>query len=135
MNHQIGRTVFGAAVGLLVAYLSYQWITNPDGRETRALEIRVVTASREALESKLGIDNLEIVDPIAPNRKVGKVYVYPEENNWSVSGYYRRDEGDQWHPYLLSLNALLELRSLKISDDDADLNRRAPTDLMLETVP
>lgn len=134
MNHNIGRIAFGAIVGLLVAYFSYQWITDPNGREMRALEIRVVTASREELLSKLSSSKLEIVDPVTPNRKVGKVYVYPEEDGWSVSGYYRRNDDDRWHPYLLSLDASMKLATLKVSDNDEDLSRRATNDPILEIV-
>ena len=135
MNHQIGRIVFGLSVGVLVAYLSYQWITDPAGREERSLQIEVVQASRAHLTTVVGGDTLEIVDPVSPNRKVGKVYVYPDNNGWSVSGYNRRDEGDRWHPYLMALTMEMDMQSLKIQDADSGLLERAKSDATLEISP
>ena len=135
MNHRIGRTAFAIIVGLLVASLSYRWITNPDGREERAVQVSVVESSRSLLKSAIANDSIEIVDPMAPNRKVGKVYVYPEGAGWAVSGYYRRAEDDRWHPYLMMLSANRELTSLKVQDRDQQLVERANTDPLLEVRP
>lgn len=135
MNHRIGRGIFALIVGLLVATLSYQWITNPAGREERVLQISVVEAAREHLKTAIGHDDLEIVDPVSPDRKVGKVYVYPEDGAWSVSGYYRRNDDDSWHPFLMSLDATLGLGLLKVQDSDAGLLERAQTDSLLEISP
>ena len=101
MNHRIGRAVFATVVGLAVAVWSYNWITDPSGREERAEQEQTVLKARELLADITGIENIEIVDPLAPQRKVGKVYVYRSESGWEVSGYYRRGEGDLWHPYLM----------------------------------
>jgi len=127
--------VFAIGVGLIVASFSYQWITNPEGREERALQVNVVETAREALKAVIGSASLEIVDPVSPNRKVGKVYVYPEGDAWSVSGYYRRSDGERWHPFLMSLDAELELVSLKVQDSDAELLERARKDPSLEVSP
>lgn len=135
MNHRIGRTVFGLVVGLLVAFLSYRWITNPEGREERVLEESIVESSRGYLTTTLGIDSLEIVDPLSPNRKVGKVYVYPEGDNWAVSGHYRRSADDHWHPYLIVLGADRSLGSLKLQDGELQLIERAASDPRIEIVP
>ena len=135
MNHRIGRAVFAIGVGLVVASLSYQWITNPQGREARALQVNVVETARVVLKAVIGSASLEIVDPVSPNRKVGKVYVYPEGGAWSVSGFYRRRDDDRWHPFLMSLDAELELVSLKVQDSDAELLERAGTDSSLEVRP
>jgi len=116
MNHSVGRSVFGLVVGLAVAVIAYQWITDPAPRQQRQIEEQAVQASRELLVSAVGLDSLEIIDPLAPNRKVGKVYVYAEEPGWAVSGYYRRDEDDRWHPYLLNMTADLELHAFKVED-------------------
>ena len=116
MNHRVGRIVFGLVVGLAVAVFAYQWITDPAPRQQRQIEEQAVQASRELLVSAVGVDSLEIVDPLAPNRKVGKVYVYADEPGWAVSGYYRRDEDDRWHPYLLNMTADLELHTFKAED-------------------
>lgn len=120
MNHRIGRTLFAAAVGAVVAISAYQWASNPERREARVREEQVVAQSRRLLTTVLapGLpgDALEIVDPLAPDRKVGKTYVYAEEPGWAVSGYYRRGENDRWHPYLLTMTRDLELVRLKVQD-------------------
>jgi hypothetical protein len=135
MDHRIGRFAFATIIGLLIASLSYQWITNPEGREERETQVSVVEASRLLLESIVAIETLEIVDPLAPNRKVGKVYVYPEDSGWAVSGFYRRGEGDRWHPYLMMLGPESGLVSLKVQDRDQQLAVRAEKDPLLEISP
>jgi hypothetical protein len=135
MNHRIGRIVFVFVIGLLVASFSYRWITNSEGRVERALQESVVEASRGHLRSAVGIDSLEIVDPLAPNRKAGKVYIYAEGDGWAVSGYYRRGENDRWHPYLMTLNTDQSLSFLKLKDRDQQLIERAASDPLLEINP
>lgn len=117
MNHRIGRSVFALVVGLAVATLAYRWVTDPAPRAQRAAEERAVQAARVALVERIGAGPLEIVDPLAPDRKVGKVYVYAEGPGWAVSGYYRRDERDRWHPYLLLLSPDLELQEFRAEDE------------------
>ena len=133
MNHRIGRAVFASAVGLAVAVYSYQWITSQEPRAERATEERVVETSRIVLRSVLALDALEIVDPLSPDRKVGKVYVYAEGPGWAVSGFYRRDDADTWHPYLVTLTDSLELVRLKAKD--VRLVNRAAADPRLEILP
>ena len=116
MNHRIGRSLFTLVVGLAVAVIAYQWITDPAPRQQRLIEEQAVLVARELLVSSVGVDSLEIVDPLAPNRKVGKVYIYAEEPGWAVSGYYRRSEDDRWHPYLLNMTDSLELHAFKAED-------------------
>jgi hypothetical protein len=132
MNHRIGRAVFALLVGLLVVSLSYQWISNPERRALRALQESVVESAREHLTSVVGGESLEIVDPLFPNRKAGKVYVYPEGENWAVSGHYRRGEDDRWHPFLMTLASDQSMTSLKIQDRDERLIERAGSDPLLE---
>lgn len=133
MNHRVGRAVFSLVVGLAVAVFSYRWITNPAPRIERAQEEQVVQVSRSLLTTTVGSDALEIVDPLAPDRKVGKVYVYSEGPGWAVSGYYRRDEADRWHPYLVNLSQDLALVRLKVQD--AELAGRVADEPALEIVP
>ena len=95
----------------------------------------VVEASRGHLKSVVGVETLEIVDPLAPNRKVGKVYVYPDGDGWAISGHYRRDESDRWHPYLMLLSADQSLSFLKLKDQDQQLIERATSDPLLEISP
>jgi hypothetical protein len=117
MTHHAGRTIFVVAVGLLVATFAYRWITDPEPRANRAVEERVVVESRRLLVSKIGLAAPDLVDPLAPRRKVGKVYVYPEGRGWAVSGYYRRDTMDRWHPYLMHLDSELKLVDLRLKDE------------------
>ena len=130
MNHRTGRLLFAFFVGLAVAVFSFKWITNPDSREERAREEQVVQISRSLLSSIVESDSLEIVDPLAPNRKVGKVYVFAEAPGWAVSGYYRRSGGDRWHPYLMRLTENFDLYRLKVQDEA--LAERAAADATLE---
>ena len=90
--------------------------------------------SREILKHSLEIHDLQLVDPLAPQRKVGKVYIYPLENGWEISGYYRRDDDDRWHPYLLELSVELSLRSLKVGDADSGLAQIAAMNPLVEVL-
>lgn len=127
MNHRVGRVIFSLAVGIAVAVFAYRWATNPEPRAARAQEEQVVRASRSLLATVLSSDSLEIVDPLAPNRKIGKTYVYAETPGWAVSGYYRRGEDDRWHPYLLRMTESQELVLLKVQDKAlADIPNRDP---------
>ncbi|MDH3304419.1 MAG: hypothetical protein OEM92_04340 [Gammaproteobacteria bacterium] len=132
MNHRIGRVMFALVVGLAAAVLSYKWITDPNPRMQRAREEQVVQIARSRLAAKLESDSLEIVDPLAPDRKVGKVYVFAQAPGWAVSGYYRRNEEDRWHPYLILLSKKLELHRLKVQDETLAL--RAAADPTLEII-
>lgn len=135
MDQRTGRVIFTLVVSLLVAWLAYQWITNPAGREERLLQVAVVESSRALIAAVIDTGTIEIVDPLSPNRKVGKVYVYPEGEDWAISGYYRRQEGDRWHPYLMLLRADHSLISLKLQDKSPQLIERAESDPMLEISP
>ncbi len=135
MNHKMGSLVFGAVVGLLVAIWAYQWVSDPAKRARRTEQETVVETSRTVLRDKLAIGDIELVDPLAPQRKVGKVYVYPLANGWEISGYYRRSDQDLWHPYLMALSQELSLESLKISDSDAGLAQLAAMDPNFEVLP
>jgi hypothetical protein len=134
MNHKIARIGFALLIGLLVATFSYRWITNPAGREARVLQQHVVQVSRDHLGNVIGLETLEIVDAVSPNRKVGKVYVYPEGTSWAVSGYYRRDDGDHWHPYLMSLNAEFVMTHLKTADKNPEFLERVKLNPLIEVV-
>ncbi len=128
MKQRTGGLLFGTGVGLLVAFLSYHWITNPAPREERQLEEAVVLDARNHLIVQLGVG--EIVDPLAPNRKIGKSYVYRAGTGWEVSGYYRRDENDRWHAFLMSLDDARNVTHLKVQD--SELAEQASEDPTLE---
>jgi hypothetical protein len=131
MNSRRGGLLFGLGVGLLVAFLSYQWITNPAPRAERQLEEAVVLDARNHLIVQLGVR--ETVDPLAPNRKIGNSYVYRAGTGWEVSGFYRRDENDRWHAFLMSLDGARNVTLLKVQDNE--LAERASEDSILEVSP
>jgi len=134
MQQRKGGLIFAFGVGLLVAVLSYRWLVDPQPREERQREESVVLESRGLLQDIIASGQLEIVDPLSPDRKVGKVYIYPEGEGWAVSGYYRRSDTDLWHPYLLSLDENLALLHLKLSDQDQALIDRGTSDSRLEVM-
>lgn len=132
MNHRIGRLIFGISVGLLAAYYAYQWAANSGSSMQRQQEEYAVAESRAQLLALLNIGDVTVVDPLLPDRKVGKAYVYSTGNGWEVSGFYRRNEQDLWHPYLVTLDEGFEVTHLKISDS-ALLYRNG--DGVLEVLP
>jgi len=133
MNHQIGRLVFAFGVGIIVAVVAFKWITNPAPRMERQLQEAVVMTAREDLATATGLTGLEVVDPVAPNRKVGKSYIYRAEAGWEVSGYYRRDEEDSWHPFLMALDDSPSMTHLRVQD--ALLADQARGNELLELLP
>ena len=134
MNHRAGSVVFGIVVGLAVAVWSYQWITDADRYDERVRQERAVLLARDLLESSLGLKNLEIVDPVSPQRRVGKSYIYGAAAGWEVSGYYRRNDADDWHAYLLTLGTDNSLRHLKVQDSSGDIAELARSDPKLEVL-
>ena len=133
MNHKIGRLIFGIGVGLLVAVFALKWISDPAPRAERALQETVAVAARQILKETLGLDGLEMVDPVEPDRKVGKSYIFRRNDGWEVSGYYRRSDGDRWHPFLMVLDDSVALMSLKVQDPE--LIDRAQSEALLEAIP
>lgn len=131
MQQRVGSVVFGLVVGLAVAIGSYQWITGHDERVRLAeAEDSVVRAARSVLQDVIDSGPLQIVDPLAPDRSVGKSYIYPESGGWAISGYYRRSDADRWHPFLLSLTETREFKHLKVQDEA--LRERAAHDPGIE---
>ena len=133
MNHRIARLAFGLGVGFLVAFMAFKWITDPEPRAERQLEETVVAMSRQHIEATLANADVELVDPLSPDRKVGKTYVYRAGDGWEVSGYYRRDENDRWHPYLMTLDASHAMTHLKVQD--STLRKSAEQNELLEILP
>lgn len=101
MNHRVASLIFALAVGLLAAWLSWRWVTDTGPRQQRAVENAMVLAARTAVRQRLGGDDLEIVDPLNPNRVAGKVFIYPADDGWEISGYYRRGDAGPWSPWLV----------------------------------
>ncbi len=136
IDHRILRPVVALGVGCALAFCAYDRVTDPRPGIQRQQEEAVVGASRDILRAYVApAAELLIVDPLAPDRKVGKVYVYPAANGWEVSGHYRRGPGDRWHPYLMRLDNASGLIELSVRDDDASLRHKARTDPKLKAAP
>lgn len=127
--HRIIRPVVAFSVGIVLALYAFERISDPEPARQRAREEAVVISAREILKSYVPAEaEIEIADPLAQNRVAGKVYIYPTDNGWEVSGYYRRNESDRWHPFLMSLNANIDLVSLSVRDADESLGAAASVD-------
>ena len=98
----------------------------------RAREEAAIHSARELLREQVGDSQLAIVDPLAPDRVVGKTYIYPDAGGWQVSGYYRRDGEPRWHPFLMTIDDKLTLTKLSVSDTDDELQQRAASEPRLE---
>lgn len=118
-KHRIIRLVVAFAIGIFLALYSFERISDPEPARQRAREESVVLSAREILKSYVaGEMQIEIVDPLATNRSVGKSYIYPADDGWEVSGHYRRYASDRWHPFLMTLDTNVSLVSLSVRDDD-----------------
>ena len=133
INHRAIRLVVALTFGLLAAYGSYQWITNTDRSVQRAREEAVVLASREILRSYISDERLEISDAVDRVRQAGKVYLYPTDGGWELSGHYRRHDEKRWHAFLISLDANVSLVSLAVQDTNAELTNLAKSDPKFST--
>ena len=135
-THRVLSWLSAFAVGVILALYSFERITDPEPRLQRAREEAAVLKSREILQGFVSGGNaIELVDPLQTNRKVGKVYVYPRESGWEVSGHYRRDASDAWHPFLMRLDPQLQLVSLAVRDGDTRLIGLSAEDPRFSAVP
>ena len=129
INHRITGLIFAFGVGLTVSWCSYQWVTDTDRGAQRAIEEAVVLESREILRSYVSPgETIDISDPLNRVREAGKVYIYPSQAGWEISGQYRRDGELRWHPFLMQLDAESRLISLAVSDNDPATLARASGD-------
>jgi len=136
VNHRLGSLVFALVVGLAIAWYAYDRVTDPLPAQQREIEEAVVLEARAWLvEMLMAGPALEISDPLDRDRVAGKVYVYPVEGGWEISGHYRRGEGQGWHPWLMQLDGDRKLRSLAVRDPDPGLAARAAADDRLTVTP
>ena len=133
INHRATGLVVAITFGLIAAYGSYQWITNTDRSVQRAEEEAIVLASREILRSYISDERLEISDAVDRFRQAGKVYLYPTDGGWELSGHYRRHDEKRWHAFLISLDADVSLVSLAVQDTNAELTNLAKSDPKFST--
>jgi len=118
LRHRIAALVFALAFGLGVASLAYHWATNPLPREQRAREEAMVLQARSAIIARMGnAPELQLSDPLRPNRVAGKSFIYPVDEGWEVSGHYRAGAAGPWRPWLVTLGR--DGRLVAISIDGA----------------
>lgn len=124
LRQKLPGYLFALGIGLTLAWFVYQRTMDPQPTLQRQAEEAVVLAARDQLLSVLGLaPGAEVVDPLAPNRVAGKVYVYPRENGWEVSGFYRRAPETEWLPWLMHLDERRSLTSLRLSQADPEAER------------
>jgi hypothetical protein len=117
LTHRIVRFTIALGVGLALSLYAYQRVTDPEPAMQRAKEEAAVLAARDILQHYVRpAPELRIVDPVSPDRKVGKSYIYPTATGWEVSGHYRRNDADPWHPFLMALNPDASLAKLSVRD-------------------
>ncbi len=117
INHKVIRPVVAVTFGLILSLYAYQRVNDPEPARQRAIEEGLVMSARDILGSYVMPGNqIEVVDPLAPDSKVGKVFIAPTSTGWEIAGHYRRDEADPWHPYLMMLDVEGGLESLAVRD-------------------
>lgn len=136
MNHKVIRPLLALVIGLMLALYAYQRITDPEPARQRAIEEAVVMSARDILQSYVAPGtHMEVVDPLSPDSKVGKVFFAPTETGWELAGHYRRDEDDPWHPYLMKLDVESGLESLAVRDANERLIGMSPQDPKFSAIP
>jgi len=135
-KHRYMQWVVAIAVGLVLSFVVFERATDPEPTRQKAVEEAVVFEARMLLVSYvLPGRELQVVDPLAPDSKVGKSYIWPDGTGWEVSGYYRRDLKDPWHPYLMTLDASSGLVSLAVKDGNERLIGMSAQDPKFSAVP
>jgi len=123
-------------VGFTLAIMAYLRATDPEPMRQKLVQEAVVAESRQILTAYVRPGGeLQLVDPLAPDRKIGKTYVWPTDSGWEVSGYYRRGESDVWHPYLMVLDSNSVLVSLAVKDANDRLIGMSSQDERFSAVP
>jgi hypothetical protein len=136
INHRYMKWVVAIGAGFLLALWAFDRSTDPEPTRQKVIQEAVVAESRLVLKSYVAPDGqLHLVDPLAPDHKIGKVYILPAGNGWDVSGHYRRNEADQWHPYLLKLDSESRLISLAVKDGNSRLIDMSSRDERFSAVP
>jgi hypothetical protein len=125
--HRIARLAVALGLGLTLSLYAFHRVTDPEPAMQRAREEAAVLSARTILLSYIEpASELRIVDPVSPDRKIGKSYIYPTDSGWEISGHYRRNDNDRWRPFLMALYLDHTLASLSVKDDS---NSFTPTAL------
>jgi hypothetical protein len=117
-NYSLKQIIFAISVGGFLAYFVYQSTVKPPHLMTRQNEEHIIQKATLQIRDMLFLPyESEIIDPINTDRDVGKTYIYPAGKTWQVSGFYRRNYNDSWHPWLITLDEEGVMINLSIKDD------------------
>ena len=117
-QHTINQKVFAVIIGFAVSYYAYKWAVDPAPRLQRQTEEKIVSYARKSFFQLLELtEQTKVIDPLNPDRKVGKTYLASSENGWQVSGFFRRDDLEHWYPWLMNLDNDLNIVELRIQGD------------------
>ena len=132
MKHQFLRIIIFLILFIAAITYTYRKVYEPISVNQREDEIQIIHITRSIIKSYIDISSdIEIIDPLNPNRKIGKSYIFPSDNGWEISGYYKKSGHDNWHPWLISLNSANELVSIAVKDDDSGINKKSIEDPFL----
>jgi len=117
-KYTIKQIIFALTTGFVLSWFVYQSTIKTPYQAQRKLEEQIVTKANVLLIEQLGFPtDIEVIDPVNADKDVGKTYISPENKKWQVSGYYRRSEFDDWHPWLMDLSQDLRIVGLSIQDN------------------
>ena len=128
-KYTLGQIIFALTVGFLAATSVYFSSTSPDITIQRESEEAVIKQSEKLFMTILQMPNTtQIIHPLNPDRDVGKSYIYPLDGDWQISGFYRRNQNEEWRAWLINLDKSLKLIDLRvqglISEFDEDVLKR-----------
>ena len=128
-KYTLGQIIFALTVGFLAATSVYFSSTSPDITIQRESEEAVIKQSEKLFMTILQMPNTtQIIHPLNPNRDVGKSYIYPLDGDWQISGFYRRNQNEEWRAWLINLDNSLKLIDLRvqglISEFDEDVLKK-----------
>ena len=128
-KYTLGQIIFALTVGFLAATSVYFSSTSPDITIQRESEEAVIKQSEKLFMTILQMPNTtQIIHPLNPDRDVGKSYIYPLDGDWQISGFYRRNQNEEWRAWLISLDKSLKLIDLRvqglISEFDEDVLKK-----------
>ena len=117
-EYTVKQVIFALITGFGLSWLVYQSSVQLPYEVQRQTEEEIINKANVLLIKSLNLPlGLEVIDPIKPDKDVGKTYISPNEREWQVSGYYRRNELDEWHPWLINLDENHKLIRLSVQDD------------------
>tara|TARA_B100000965_G_C18896042_1_gene458272 strand:+ start:84 stop:500 length:417 start_codon:yes stop_codon:yes gene_type:complete len=128
-KYTLGQIIFALTVGFLAATSVYFSSTSPDITIQRESEEAVIKQSEKLFMTILQMPNTtQIIHPLNPDRDVGKSYIYPLDGDWQISGFYRRNQNEEWRAWLINLDNSLKLIDLRvqglISEFDEDVLKK-----------